>query len=78
MENEISIPASLIDRYEILTPFDEEASVFLVRDRLTKELAVEKMNYDSCRLVLLIKLRKCLNGYTALIFHVNHYGVGGR
>ena len=43
MENEISIPASLIDRYEILTPFDEEASVFLVRDRLTKELAVEKI-----------------------------------
>ena len=48
MENEISIPASLIDRYEILTPFDEEASVFLVRDRLTKELAVEKkLNYLS-------------------------------
>ena len=42
MDNNITIADSIIDRYEILTPFDSDENVFLVRDRLTKELLVEK------------------------------------
>ena len=42
-QNNTAIPDSIIDRYEILTPFNADANVFLVRDRLTKELLVEKI-----------------------------------
>lgn len=43
MDNNITIPDSVIDRYEILMPFDTAATAFLVKDRLTDELVVEKI-----------------------------------
>ncbi len=43
MGNEIPISESVLDKYEILTPFDHNENVFLVKDRETKELFVEKV-----------------------------------
>ena len=45
MENVNPISESVLDQYEILTPFDTDADVFLVKDRETKELFVEKTVY---------------------------------
>ena len=42
MENITAASISILDQYEILTPFDTDANVFLVKDRETQELFVEK------------------------------------
>lgn len=43
MGNEMPISESVLNKYEILTPFDHNENVFLVKDRETKELFVEKV-----------------------------------
>lgn len=43
MGNEMPISESVLDKYEILTPFDNNENVFLVKDCETKELFVEKV-----------------------------------
>ena len=42
MDNKMFHTDSIIDRYEILTPLDQDADVYLVMDRQTKEVLVEK------------------------------------